>query len=172
MKHIGYRAIHTFFKEKDKKIQILAAIVLLIVLLIPIVVVIQDKQARQNTKANAQLLNATAVSTYQSIGLYWSPAGGSSTNKATVQYRKQGDTAWKEAQPLWYDARDTQALGGKTPEYRGSIVMLQAETTYEVKLTLASGPTTTLTTTTWTDPEKLPIARTVTVPFRWTVYDY
>lgn len=104
---------------------------------------------------------ATAVSTYQSIGLYWNPAAGSITNAAKVEYRKVGQTAWKQGRNLWYDIR---AIGDRPSEYRGSIVMLEAGTSYEVKLTLASGQTTILTSTTWTDPEKLPIARTVTIP--------
>ncbi len=102
-----------------------------------------------------------AVPTYQSIGLYWNPTGASATNAATVQYRKAGQAAWKQARNLWYDSR---AIGDRPAEYRGSIVMLDAGTTYEVKMALASGATKTLTTTTWTDPEKLPIAKTVTVP--------
>ncbi|MBA3724803.1 MAG: Ig-like domain-containing protein, partial [Candidatus Levybacteria bacterium] len=61
----------------------------------------------------------------------------------------------------WYD---TRTIDDRTPEYRGSIVSLEAGTTYDVKLTLASGTTTIITATTWTDPEELPIARTVMVP--------
>lgn len=104
---------------------------------------------------------ATAVPTYQSIGLYWSPADGSATNQCNVQYRVQGTTAWSKGYPLWYDGR---ALGGRPAEYRGSLVLLQPGTTYEIQLTLASGTTTTTTARTWTDPTNLPIAQTVTVP--------
>ncbi|MBA3724821.1 MAG: hypothetical protein H0W89_08165, partial [Candidatus Levybacteria bacterium] len=132
---------------------------LISLLAIPLTII--TLQNRQVIKQQASGGVATAIPTYQSIGLYWSPTGGSALTKATVQYRKQGDTTWKEAQPLWYDSR---SIDDNLPEYRGSIVTLQAGTTYEVKLTLASGPTTTITTTTWIDPEKLPVARTVTVP--------
>ncbi|MBA3724795.1 MAG: hypothetical protein H0W89_08025 [Candidatus Levybacteria bacterium] len=132
---------------------------LIIILAIPLTVI--TLQDRQLLKQQAQIPQAIAIPTYQSIGLYWSPPGASTTNKASVQYRKQGDTTWKDATSLWYD---TRSIDNNLPEYRGSIVMLQAGTTYEVKLTLASGPTTVLTTTTWIDPEKLPIARTVMVP--------
>ncbi len=60
--------------------------------------------------------------------------------------------------PLWWDGR---GLNGRPAEYRGSIVLLQPGTTYEIQLTLASGTTTTLTATTWS--EHFPIAKTVIV---------
>ena len=50
-----------------------------------------------------------AVTTYESAGLYWQSPGG--TAGCEVKYRKQGETAWKEAMPMWYDARDTQCRG-------------------------------------------------------------
>lgn len=102
---------------------------------------------------------ATAVPTYESVGLYWAPADGSDTNAATTQYRKVGTSVWKTAQPLWYDAR---TVGGRTPEYRGSIVGLKENTTYDVRITLTTGTTTTIQAKTW--KTAVPIASTVTVP--------
>jgi PKD repeat protein len=75
-----------------------------------------------------------AVPTYESIGLYWDPPGKSATNTARVEFRVAGSTdAFRAGLDLWYDTRNA--------EYRGSIVELQPNTTYEIKLTLMSGTT-------------------------------
>ncbi len=107
-------------------------------------------------KASA-VVAPTFVSTFQSIGIYWSPGDGSSSNQSTVQYRASGETTWREGFPLWYDSRDLSPHA--IPGYRGSLVHLRAGTSYEVKLTLASGETVTSTVTTWAEVENLPIAR-------------
>jgi len=101
-----------------------------------------------------------AVPTFESVGLYWSLPEGASTVAAQVAYRPAGNTAWKEAQDLWFDAR---ARGGRPAEYRGSIVGLKPGTKYEVRLTLAGTPIVrTLSVTTWS--EAFPVARTVELP--------
>jgi hypothetical protein len=66
-----------------------------------------------------------AVATYECIGLYFkSPDLG----QCDVQFRQDGSSAWREGYPLVYDSRDS--------EYRGSIVGLQPDTSYNVKITL------------------------------------
>ena len=71
----------------------------------------------------------SAVSTFHSIGLYWSPAGGAESNAARVEFRRQASAdAWRQGLDLWFDARNS--------EYRGSLVELEPGTAYEVKLTL------------------------------------
>lgn len=100
----------------------------------------------------------TAVSTFHSIGIYWSPSDGSITNAAAVRYRQQGANAWRDGFPLWYDPR---ALGGRPAEYRGSLVHLTPDTSYEIELRLASGSATTLTAKTWN--ENFPISTTIPV---------
>jgi hypothetical protein len=94
----------------------------------------------------------SAVSTFHSIGLYWSPAGGSESNAARVEFRPAGAGAWRRGLDLWFDARNR--------EYRGSLVELEPGTAYEVKLIL-SGKTETFTAKTWS--EKFPVKRTVDV---------
>lgn len=95
-----------------------------------------------------------AVPTFESAGVYWSPAGGALSNECQVTYRKVGTTPWLNALPLYYDARNN--------EYRGSVVSLKPNTSYEIKLLLAgTGTTSTLTTTTWNTA--FPIASTVTL---------
>lgn len=96
----------------------------------------------------------TAVPTFHAIGLYWQPAGGATTNACTVEYRPVGTTPWFTGMNLWFDSANKPTAAGTTPvtkdparvnEYRGSIVDLAPGTNYEIKLTLASGPTQTIT---------------------------
>ena len=66
-----------------------------------------------------------AVATYECIGLYLkSPDLG----PCDVRFRQDGTSAWREGYPLVFDPRDNQ--------YRGSIVGLQPDTSYSVKITL------------------------------------
>ena len=66
-----------------------------------------------------------AVATYECIGLYFkSPDLG----PCEVRFRQDGLSAWREGYPLVYDPRDN--------EYRGSIIGLQSDTSYSVKITL------------------------------------
>lgn len=110
-----------------------------------------------------------AVPTFECLGLSWNAPGGAADRVCRVRYRKAGDEAWREALPLWYDARDKvydardqvwHKIRG--PEYRGSIVNLQPGTVYEVSLALeGTAAAATLRAATW--PEAFPIARTVTL---------
>jgi hypothetical protein len=100
------------------------------------------------------------VPTYNSVGVYWNPTGGSATKKATVAYRVAGSATWKPAMDLTFDGR---ALAGRPAEYRGSIVGLAAAATYDVKLTLV-GTTTTATQQVRTWTEKFPVAATIELP--------
>lgn len=92
-----------------------------------------------------------SVSTFQSIGLYWSPPGGAADKAARVQFRAAGEPGWRQGLDLWFDERDG--------EYRGSLVELEPGTEYSVRLTLASGFTETVTARTWS--EKFRVKRTV-----------
>ncbi len=103
------------------------------------------------------------VATYSSLSLYWKPNGGTAQKSVTVHYRKAGSVDWKEALPLWFD--DMQHPGDTaqhTAEYRGSIVLLDAGTAYEVKLALEGGPERIITAQTRSDRFK--IARKVVLP--------
>lgn len=98
---------------------------------------------------------ATAIVTFESIGLYWSPAGGAAGRACSVQYRVAGDVPWKQGLDLWFDARNG--------EYRGSLVLLRPGTSYQVKLSLTGATTeATLTARTWS--EAFPIGATVALP--------
>jgi hypothetical protein len=113
-----------------------------------------DASLIKPTSGTPQSAQPRAVCTFQCIGLYWSPDGGAEDRSCQVRYRRAGAPAWHDALPLWFDRR----IG----EYRGSIVQLQSDTTYEVRLELAGdGPAAELKATTWR--ETFPIARTVNV---------
>jgi hypothetical protein len=93
------------------------------------------------------------VPTFNCLGIYWSPNGGGSEKTCEVRYRPARSRQWKEALPLWFDARNG--------EYRGSIVNLIPDTSYEVTLRL-SGGSRVVTARTWS--ESFPVGRTVHLP--------
>lgn len=65
-----------------------------------------------------------AVATYECIGLYFkSPDEG----QCNVRFRPNGTSDWREGYPLVYDPRDN--------EYRGSIVDLKSDTSYDIRIT-------------------------------------
>jgi hypothetical protein len=104
-----------------------------------------------------------AEATYHCLGLYWKLQGGSPKKAVTVHYRKKGDTEWKEALPLWFDATEHGEDGlAHSYEYRGSIVGLTPDTAYEIKLAMDGGPEKTLEARTRTEDFK--IARRVKFP--------
>ncbi|RFP12455.1 hypothetical protein D0T26_24590 [Duganella sp. BJB489] len=115
-----------------------------------------DKDMRFRHGLSSYQAELTTVPTFQSIGIYWAPPAGGSNMPSRVKYRKQGDQAWKDGLPLWFDPRNK--------EYRGSLVMLDAGTSYEIQLSLLNQPDITATTTqaTWTD--QFPVGRTITLP--------
>jgi hypothetical protein len=96
-----------------------------------------------------------AVPTFECVGLSWKAPGGAADKTCEARYRAAGADAWKDAMPLWFDARNG--------EYRGSIVCLQPGTAYEVALALRGTPTrAALTVATW--KEAFPAAETVGLP--------
>ena len=101
---------------------------------------------------------ATTVATFESLSIYWKPAGGSVDRKALVRYREQGAAAWQTGYPLWFSTHAMPSSGKWIDytqydrQYRGSIVHLQPGTTYEIALTLeGTSSAETFTATTWSD---------------------
>src|SRR5436853_5506869 len=106
--------------------------------------------------AMAQSLPSTgvsAVTTYESAGLYWS-APGANSNGCNVQFRKVGDSAWTQGLNLWFDS--------SANECRGSLVGLVPGTNYEAQLGVGGSWTRGALFTTWSNVR--PVAQTVTVP--------
>jgi hypothetical protein len=92
--------------------------------------------------------NPAAVPTYNSIGLYWTGAGGPG---AQVEYKETTSLVWKRGHDLWFDARNN--------EHRGSLVELKAGTTYDIKL---NGGTP-FQATTWSESLPVPPLYTMTL---------
>ena len=88
------------------------------------------------------------VATFESLGVYWSPPGDPGGAGCPIQFRKAGETQWRDALPLWYDARNR--------ECRGSIVQLEPGSKYELQLGARQ-----FSASTWS--ERFPVARTVKV---------
>ncbi len=95
----------------------------------------------------------TAIATFESIGLYWSPGADPGAGGCSVRYRAAGAGDWKQGFPLWYDPRDAQC--------RGSLVGLSPNTQYEVRLQ-AGDKEASLLSRTW--KEDFPIGKTITLP--------
>ncbi len=112
------------------------------------------------TQTVTNILNPlTHVSTFESIGLYWSPQAVPN-QVCAVQYRIAGlGGAWNKAMNLWFDGR---ALAGRPAEYRGSIIGLISGTQYEIKTTLTDGTTYTILADTMN--ETFPIGEVVFLP--------
>src|SRR5258706_3586633 len=89
-----------------------------------------------------------AIATFESIGLYHTPAADPGAAGCPVRYRKSGESSWKEGFPLWFDARNR--------ECRGSLVHLAPGTKYEVEIAGQA-----LTANTW--DEKFPVSQTIKV---------
>ncbi len=107
------------------------------------------------------------VSTFEVISIYWSPEGGVSNLKVLVKFREEGTTNWKDGLPMIYSN-----IGGTTNEiapYRGSIVNLSPNTSYEIELTLeGTSETETIIAKTWS--EDFPISDTIILGNRTTPY--
>ena len=80
-----------------------------------------------------------SYATIHSIGLEWDIQGDANHDATcTVQYRAQGDSAWRQALPLfrvdyaWYYAKEKAA--SPTNSFAGSILFLRPCTEYEVQL--------------------------------------
>ncbi len=102
----------------------------------------------------------TAVPTFECIGLYWKPGdaglrpGDAGKAEAQVRFRQQGESAWRTGYPLWYDERDA--------EFRGSLVQLRPDTSYEIELSASSQKKASLTAA--TRNEQFPIGKTTHLP--------
>jgi hypothetical protein len=95
-----------------------------------------------------------AVPTFESVGLYWKPGSNPGAAGCAVQYRKAGESTWKDGLAMWYDPRNT--------ECRGSLVHLSSGTNYEARFALpGQPPAKSVSFKTWSD--NFPIAKTVQV---------
>jgi hypothetical protein len=66
------------------------------------------------------------VATFESLGIYWSPPEKPDAAGCAIQFRKAGESTWREGLPLWYDPRNR--------ECRGSLVQLEPATKYKMRV--------------------------------------
>ena len=97
--------------------------------------------------ARAAEAQAWAVPTFESLGLYYNR--GAAPEGCGVRYRAAGATDWREGYPLVYDQRERQ--------YRGSLVGLAPDTSYEIRLAAGGQP---VEFRARTLSEKLPVGKT------------
>ncbi len=98
-----------------------------------------------------------AIPTFHCLSVYWSPEQGQAGKNVLVKFRQAGQQAWREGLPMRYNPVKTPECKG---DYRGSIVNLTPDTSYEIALTLeGTNIRTSLTAATWS--ENFPIASTV-----------
>ena len=115
--------------------------------------------------AHAQLLDARAVPTYESAGLYWTnPPAVAGTTSCAVRFRKVGLGTYTDGLPLWYDPA--------TSECRGSLVNLTPGTAYEAEISVTGAvlASRTVLFTTWANT--VPVLQTVNVPSGSTPVSY
>ncbi len=97
----------------------------------------------------------SAVATFESLGLYFTPDSDPGAAGCRVQYRRESECTFSEALPLWYDARDG--------ECRGALVHLRPGTRYVVQLAVGDQAfSRELTASTWS--EQFPIGATIHLP--------
>ncbi|RMG04888.1 MAG: hypothetical protein D6741_00345, partial [Planctomycetota bacterium] len=84
--------------------------------------------------AESSVTEPIAYPTFHCIGLYWSPPGGSPERDVLVRFREKGAEEWRLGLPMRYNPIDD--TDEDLADYRGSIVHLQPNTTYEIELTL------------------------------------
>ena len=102
---------------------------------------------------------AFAIPTFHSIGIYWSPPGGSQDRQVLVKFRPLNSSAWFDGLPMKFNPISSTDLDKAT--YRGSIVHLKPNTTYEIELALeGTASMARISETTWT--EDPPIGEIVT----------
>ncbi|HYY61801.1 MAG TPA: hypothetical protein VE756_10460, partial [Burkholderiales bacterium] len=45
------------------------------------------------------------IPTFESLGIYWTPPSNPGAGGCALQFRKRGEANWRDALPLWFDAR-------------------------------------------------------------------
>ena len=104
-----------------------------------------------------------AVATFHNVGLYWKEGTGSGENEALVRFRKSGTSEWRQGLSLWFDDRSASKIPYGSEEYRGSLVELESNATYDVEvLAVKSGRLASTQIRTWS--ESFPIGSIVTLP--------
>lgn len=109
-----------------------------------------------------------SVSTFHNISLYWSPAEGGDGIPLEVKFKKSDSEVWIDGLDIRYNPIANVGLNPETglrydkADYRGSIVNLAPNTTYDIELTVGgTDVTNTIEASTWS--EDFPIAQTINI---------
>lgn len=118
-----------------------------------------------------------AVTTFNSISIYSDYENDANKNSvAKVRYRVKGTSTWKQGHDLYADRYDKTPnpiypkLVAHSTEFRGSLVELQPQTTYEIEITYSDSDGVVgtnpriITATTWTEVNNLPIGKKCVIP--------
>lgn len=84
--------------------------------------------------ASANAARPFGSATFHCISVYWNPSSVDSTKKVMVKYRIANTQQWHEGYPIAYNHVPEAGLHQKAV-YRGSVVNLTPNTTYEITLT-------------------------------------
>ena len=113
-------------------------------------------------------VNPFTISTFNSIGIYWSPIEGTISRDVIVNFREKGEKEWNSALSLKYNTIERTNI--EIADYRGSIVNLLSGKEYEISFLLEnSEKPTIITASTWS--EEFPIGSTVIPKNLTTQYD-
>jgi hypothetical protein len=96
----------------------------------------------------------SSIPTFESAGLYWSPLGGGPDKRAYATFHQADDPQERTSLDFVWD----KTAG----EYRGSLLLLESGSDYDVTLWIEGRPVQKSSFTTWSDT--FPIARTVPIP--------
>jgi len=119
-----------------------------------------EKTDADAAPATTSKVAATSIPTFHCLGLYWSPEQGAVGKSVLVKFRAVGQKKWSDGLPMRYNPVASEHCKA---DYRGSLVNLVPDTTYDIALTLEGTEIhTTLKAKTWS--ESFPIAKTITVP--------
>ncbi len=109
-----------------------------------------------------------SVSTFHNISIYWSPNQGAANLDVLVKFKKVNATVWADGLNMEYNPIANVGLNPATglrydkADYRGSIVNLTPNTTYDIQLTLeGTAITESFQATTWS--EDFPIGQIINI---------
>ena len=101
----------------------------------------------------------TAITTFHSISVYWTPPSPPAGDAVNVRYRKTTEGSWRTGHDLWYDARTGIGYQPRPVEARGSIVHCDPDTDYVVQFGIQGNWLAQLTAHTWS--ETFPVGATL-----------
>jgi len=109
-----------------------------------------------------------SVSTFHNISIYWSPNSGAEGIAAEVKFKEAGTNLWIDGLDMKYNPianvglNPISGLRYDKADYRGSIVNLTPNTTYDIEVTLAgTAISNTFQASTWS--EEFPIGQVINI---------